>query len=416
MLVFTVNLLFAEGADSAAADSIADSGRDSSVTDSSDFVRSSILYTDPDKSRTVTYYGHVALRLQCPSAGLDYVFTFTGDDRRSWYEAVTGSDLLALVPTTTGKFLELYSREGRNVYEYALNLTLEENRGLWKLVDKYVKKGAYLQDDCLNHGCAQETASLIIASIDGTLKYGPFVDKIADTQSAQSCRHTDADSWLLLVQSMVSGPERDRRLSPEERLFIPSDLIEAWKGTKIIDQDGRERDLLKSPSPVRYRAEGQLAPQRTGFSAAFVLGIVLCIVTVVSLVQLLTAKVSRLGKAVDAVLLSMVSLVAVAITAVHLLSHLPIAHGWTHSFVVFNLVPLAVWLVSKRRPFSPRTWTRIYAVYSAVLLVLTVWVAVNLECMSPMELLITGTLLVRCVAKVILNYKPSSYKSKQREL
>lgn len=415
LFVLSVNSLFAEGIDSVRVSSCA--GRqDTVVTDSSRFVISSILLIERDKSRTVTYYGHVALRLQCPSAGLDYVFTFTGDENRSWYDAVMGRDLLALVPTESDKFFDVYNKEGRDVYEYTLNLTLAENRELWRLVDKYVKKGLYLQDDCLNHGCAQETASLVLASIDGTLKYGPYVDSINDTQASLSCQHTDADSWLLLMQSLVSGPERNRKLSREERLFVPSDMIEAWKDSKIIDGEGRERNIFKSASPVCYTASGQLAPQQSGLSAALVLGIVLGIVLVVSLVQLLTAKVSVLAKAVDGVLLWCVTLVAVAILLIHLLSHLPIAHGWTHSFVVFNLVPLAVYLVSLGRPFTAKTWMCVYGVYSVVLLLLTVWLTFNMGSMSPVELLSTCTLLLRCVTKAIINHRLNSNNTKQKEL
>ncbi len=401
VLMFSANCMFAEDKDSLAVSSSVSVGN-SALTDSSDFVRSSIIFLERDKGSVPAFFGHIALRLQCPSAGLDYAFTFTGNEHSTWYDIILGTDLLALVPTPFHEFIATYNDEGRSAYEYPLNLTLAENRELWRLVDKYVKKGLYLQNDHLNHGCAQETASLVLSVVNGEIKYGPYADSIGNTYSTLVRRQADEGSWHFLVLYAVAGPDKNRQLNYEERLLLPSDMIEAWKEAKIVGNAGMERNLFKTVAPICYSTDKPLASRRLGYSTVLVFGLVLGIIVVVSLLQLLTSKARMLAKVTDGILLACVSLSAVALLAIHLLSTLSIAKGWTHNFVDFNLVPLFVWLVSLKRQFTHNVWMQVYAVYSIALILLIVWMIANPVQVDPVEIMIAGTLLVRCMTNLVI--------------
>lgn len=412
VLMFSANCMFAEDKDSLAVSSSVSAG-DSAVTDSSDFVRSSIIFLERDKGSAVAFFGHIALRLQCPSAGLDYAFTFTGSEQQAWYDILLGSDLLGLVPTPFHKFVTKYNDEGRSAYEYPLNLTLAENRELWRLVDKYVKKGLYLQDDHMNHGCAQETASLVLSVVNGEIKYGPYADSIGNTYSTLVRSQADEGSWHFLVFYAVSGPDKNRKLNYEERLLLPSDMIEAWKEAKIVDNAGVERNLFKTAAPICYPTGKPMASRQLGYSTVLVFGLVLGIVVVVSLLQLLTSKARMLAKVTDGMLLACVSLLAVALLVIHLFSTLSTMRGWTHSFVDFNLVPLLVWLVSLKRQFAHKVWMQVYAVYSIALILLIVWMFANPVQVDPVEIMIAGTLLVRCMTNVVINKRLNTNDNKQ---
>ena len=71
-----------------------------------------------------TMLGHAAIRMQCPSAGLDYCFTVKSPEIGNEFTAMTLRTLRAgLVPEKTQQFRHDYESEGRGLTQYKLNLT-----------------------------------------------------------------------------------------------------------------------------------------------------------------------------------------------------------------------------------------------------------------------------------------------------
>lgn len=372
-------------------------------SDSSDFIQSSILFMSRDKNRLATYFGHIALHLNCPSANLNYVFTFSSRDDKTIFDIVMGNDMVALVPAKVNDFLKVYDNEGRDVYEYRLNLTLNENRELWRLVDKYVKKGLYLPNDYFNRGCAQETASLVLAILNGHIEYGDYVNEVGSTYSVIVKREIDEGSWLRLLPYMIAGSDRNRYLNEEERLILPTDMIKAWKQAKIVDDNGTERNMFRSNTPTIYRSTKSVASSSNIPSTTIVFSIILAIVVVITVLQFITHKADSIAKATDAILLICISIFAAIMLFIHLASRLPIAQGWTHSYIEFNLIPLIIYLVSLKHRFNHKTWMYIYATYTAALIALTIWMLMNMEQIDAVEFLIIGVLALRCIAQMILH-------------
>lgn len=402
--VLFANNLYAESADSITLSQTDTIASDTIEADSSNFIHSSILSMEHNKSKVATYFGHIALRLQCPSVNLDYVFTFSSRNDKTILDIVLGNDMVALVPTKINDFLKAYSNEGRDVYEYQLNLSLNENRELWKLVDKYVKKGLYLPNDYCNRGCAQETASLVLAIIKGHIEYGDYINKVGTTYSTIVKREVDEGSWLRLLTYMIAGSDRNRYLNEEERLILPTDMIEAWKQAKIVD-DVTERSMFKSNTPTIYHSNKSVASSSSIPSTTTVFNIILAIVVVITILQWITHKADGIAKATDATLLACVSIFAAIMLFIHMASCLPIAQGWTHSYVEFNLIPLIIYLVSLKHKFNNQTWMYIYAAYTVILVLLAIWMLMNMEQIDVVEFLIIATLVLRCTARTILNKK-----------
>lgn len=102
------------------------------LPDSSNFVTASILISSPGKELFFAL-GHCGLRLQCPSKGLDYCFSFStivppgpefnllllSGKMKAGYEALPYDE-----------YLDTFRKDGRGVVEYPLNLTLAEEREL----------------------------------------------------------------------------------------------------------------------------------------------------------------------------------------------------------------------------------------------------------------------------------------------
>lgn len=369
-----------------------------------DFVHASILFISPDKSHIATYYGHVAMRLQCPSEGMDYAFTFEGNPMVSAVQLIAGLDRLAYMPAPFHQFLDLYDGEGRDVYEYDLNLTLDEKRNLWRLVDQYVKKGPYLQNDYLNTGCAMETASFVRTSIDGRVVYDSFIDNIGDTQHTIIERHTDRGGWFRLFLYIFASTDCDRRLTAEQRLVLPADMEQAWKGASIEGKDSSMRPLLSKLEPTVYKAATHMPQPDNLYPTYWVFGIVLAVVALVCVLQICRRGGTLIGRTVDTVLLCAVSVIAVIMMGTYIVSDIPAASGWNPHFVVYNLVPLLVYIAGRYKDFPPIGWRSIYIVYSVVLAASLVWMILNPQKVDLVpELLIISTLLIRCTTKYIVN-------------
>ena len=385
------------------SDSSSVSSDSSSVSsDDPDFVKVSVIYIERKRSSLSTYYGHIALRLQCPSAGLDYAFTFESGSSTNMLHRLTAIDRLALMPAPFDKFLELYGMEQRNVYEYQLNLTLEEKRNLWRLVDQYVKKGPYLKNDYLNAGCAQETASLIIAMIDGQVTYGPYMERIGHTQHELVSRQMEHGNWWRLFLYLYSSTDCDRQLTATQRLLLPTDMIAAWKEAKIECADGTIRPLMADTTACVYTSHELQHEEGQTITTTMVFTVLMIIVVLVCAIQLAGKKISTVARAVDTILLAAHTLVSLLLVLMYAFVVLPATSGWNPHFVVFNLVPFVAWAMSSRRPFNARTWAGIYICYSLVVVGMMVWMGFNpIRVDTVPEYLIMSTLLIRCVTKAV---------------
>ena len=106
-----------------------------------------------------TAHGHCALRLQCPSAGLDYSFTYGLDDtvenRLAFFTGEAKGEYSAV---QTHDYLQEYANEGRRVVEYELNLNLYQKRRLWELLDNEVSYGAVRPYNYLTTNCSSMCA------------------------------------------------------------------------------------------------------------------------------------------------------------------------------------------------------------------------------------------------------------------
>lgn len=107
-------------------------------------------------STYASVFGHAAIRMSCPSAGLDYCFTIkTPEINDEFFDLLFGHLRVGLVPEQTSQFRADYLQQGRGITEYRLALTLDEARQLWKTLDGQVARGLYWDIDYVNNGCTQ---------------------------------------------------------------------------------------------------------------------------------------------------------------------------------------------------------------------------------------------------------------------
>lgn len=379
-------------------------------SDSSDFITASLLIMQPDQSSMVSYFGHAALRLQCPSADLDYCFTFDSFASGNYWTLLMGKERTSLIPVTADVFFAEYKSQHRKVYEHELNLTLEEERDLWKLIDRVVDMGAYMQTDYVNHGCAGETASFIASVIKGKLKYPSTIKCLGDTQSEIIGKYLNDNTWRQLMCYIFAAHDIQRPLqNNEEKLMLPTVLEMIWKETTIVDAAGTERPVF-SPKKMTVHDAPALEPAECSLFGPDVLTLLLLIfVLAVSLADVFYREVPYLSVATDLLLLTCQTLVGLALTAFLLFSTQPTTCGWNCNIIAFNIVPVCVWIIWKYKCTANSSRMPVYALYSLVLAAFLIYMSVHSVYFDVPQFYLVATLLTRTLCKTAV-YAPRIHK------
>lgn len=394
-------------------------------SDSSDFITASLLIVQPDQNSMITYYGHAAMRLQCPSSHLDYCFSFDSFTSGNFWALITGADRTTLLPVATPDFIKQYSEKNRKVYEHELNLTLDEERRLWQLVDRLVEQGPYLMTDFLNHGCAGETASIITSVIDGNIVYPSTLQHMDNSQYEIIDRYMDNSEWTKLMLSLFSGHDALRTLeNNEEKLMLPSVLEMIWKETNIEEADGSVRPIFAPKDMIVYDVAdlsqgSKVENLKSGVWEQRIMGpeswtiCLLVLVILLSIAELINKKVRVISKALDVLLMTIQTSIGLVLVALLICSTLPTTAGWNWNIIVFNPLPLLVWLVWKWKAPQAKQRMWVYAVYTLVTLLFFINMICHTNFFVPTQYYLVAAMCVRCAFLCASSYKENIINHKQ---
>lgn len=195
-----------------------------------------------------TMLGHAAIRMQCPSAGLDYCFTVKSPEIGNEFTAMTLRTLRAgLVPEKTQLFRHDYESEGRGLTQYKLNLTLEETRHLWQRLDTRVAQGLYRNLDYIHNGCAQEMASEIMAAVqERSINFDAIADELLPYENRRQilARYRNTCTWKGFLGHSLYGGSPDETVKGTDKLIMPLDVASALQKAGLAD----EPELLSEPT------------------------------------------------------------------------------------------------------------------------------------------------------------------------
>ena len=306
-----------------------------------DFVTVSLVVCDPDEVLYSTL-GHAALHLQCPVFDLDYIFTYESENVRDKIGTFLMGDLkMGMYAFPTPLFLDVYRYSGRGVKEYTINLTPLQKQNLWRIMDNHVAEGANIPYDYFRRGCAKSVVHVMHEAIGHTaIHYAPWSDKYTQhTMREIACSFVDNSPWYEFVSYLLIGSEADKDYPCEQKLIVPTDLVEVWQratfdnGKPVLDSEPRV--LLEA---TRHN-EGTW-----------------CTPLLVSILLLLLAFAP--WKAVDYALLALYTAIGAVMTYLILFSNLPCT-DWNWLIVPFNILPAIFW-----------HWRKYWALpYAAILLI-----------------------------------------------
>lgn len=217
-----------------------------------DFVIVSLLVADPG-TYLYSVLGHSCLRMQCPTFGLDYCFTYESESAAERFWSFLAGDLqMGLLKFSTDAYCQEYQKDGRGVYEYTLNLPATSEQELWRILDKQMLKGVKLPYDYYNRGCAIASLNFIKRALGNkSIVYDNSLYEQSLTGRDLVKRATTNALWVRFVICFIAGSEVDVPLHGEKQLLIPVDLVDAWKKATIDGEPlmAQEPNILVEGAP-----------------------------------------------------------------------------------------------------------------------------------------------------------------------
>ncbi|MBP5323415.1 MAG: DUF4105 domain-containing protein [Bacteroidaceae bacterium] len=342
-------------------------------------------------------FGHCALRLQCPSHDLDVTFTYSLDDNLANRIAMfRGNGAGKYSSIKTAAFLEEYVKEGRGVVDYPVNISVEQTRALWQILDSENASPRYRQYNFLHTNCS----SMCFYALERVMKG----EEIVWNGLTEGCTGTYRNfvkyvskgrPWTELFWSTILGSTGEEKGQLEDKL-APM-LVEPTIDKAIIrTTSGTTRPFIQG-EPTRL-VEQTLTYPHNPFTPTLVFALLLVFAVFVSIYEWKRGY-KALPRTFDTILLAAQTLVGLFIFYLSCLSHMVgAAHNW--NLLIFNPLPLLLWICFRRCKWFPK----VYLLYSIVILLYIASWAFKPSVTLPL-VLVAFTFLVRTLARVVLSKK-----------
>lgn len=319
-----------------------------------DFVIASLLIADPG---TVLYsvLGHACIRLQCPAFGLDYCFSYESEGVQNRVMSfLAGKLMMGLFAIPIEEYCASYREDGRGVYEYMLNLSIEVKRKLWRILDEHLEEGQRLPYDYYHRGCATTAMEFVKEALGETvIEYDRALYNQPHTAREIYFQYTKPSMWMRFISVFLAGNEVDVVHSNDRQLIAPMALLSAWMQAKVNGEP-----LLASEPNVLVEGEPQVAD---GWFTPMLLAILLL---VLAIVNLFWSK-----PYFDWLMLAAQTIVGCGMTYLILFSDL-CCTDWNWLIIPFNPLPAIFW---HWRKYWALPYAGVLAVWCVAMVAMTIW-------------------------------------------
>ena len=203
-----------------------------------DFVLVSLCVADPT-DMTQDYLGvtgHAFLRLQCPTFGLDYCFSYESEKiKGQLWDYLTGKLKMGMFAFPTEEYIEDYHVWQRAVHEYRINMPPEAEQRLWEQMDNRMLAEQEMQMDLVKFGCANSLLRYVERALSPTQIEYNWPEKFLSKSAMEIMEeHLENYPWTIFILRLGSGKEINNLTTPKEKVLFPTDLLEVWS-TATID-------------------------------------------------------------------------------------------------------------------------------------------------------------------------------------
>lgn len=376
--------------------------------DSARFVTASLLTVSPGPA-IYSVFGHTAIRMQCPSKGLDYCFSFESELTPGYFfRFFAGECDATFVARRTDEFLAEFKAEGRGVTQCELNLTPREKQELWRSLDEDMMEGAHRKFNLLQNNCTSMALIKIESVLESeTIEYGAMPPELSFVNGVLLRHCSRRSPWAQFLFVTFAGSESDKYWETEFRMS-PETLVPVLSHAVIRSTFSHENGR-----PVLVGGERVLLPLRNTYDATLpltpnrVFGALLALSFAYALWQAAGYRRSRgagwcggHGRNGETGLCRMAwwglavvyGVVALFLLYVTLVSGLFGIH-WNWLLIPFNNVPVVVWLVFRKK----KNYPQVYLFYAAVLALFVAVVPWLTTQVMAAHLLLVGALCLLCV-------------------
>ena len=180
--------------------------------------------------------GHACLRLQCPTHGLDYIYSYEAEDAsQNVLRFFAGKLKMAVRTVPTDEYVDQYKPEGRGVREYVLNLPIRVKQRLWEQMDARLQYTP-IPYDYMNHGCAVSVLSWLEEAIGkDTLVYAPWPEMYNRSRKEMAWDGVVNEWVIFFASTFIGGEADDLNVANTSKVMIPSQLLEVLQGARAFD-------------------------------------------------------------------------------------------------------------------------------------------------------------------------------------
>ena len=211
----------------------------------STFIHAYLLIAGPGQ-KVYNVFGHTFIRLECPSKGLDYCFSFEIDtDKSGSIDFMQGKSKAGFVAVETPTFTKQYTDEGRSVVQYELNLTHHEKQELWRTLDQMIEKGSCWTFDYYNINCSSMAITAIEDALDGRRLQFTKLNDVFDGDYNDCVDYIAENSpWARIFwRAVIIGRGSTYKGELTSRM-APRLLAESLPGAVLTDTTGRSVPLV----------------------------------------------------------------------------------------------------------------------------------------------------------------------------
>lgn len=202
-----------------------------------DFVLVSLCIADPtDQSQDyLGMTGHSFLRLQCPTFGLDYCFSYESERIKGQvWDYFTGKLRMGMRAVPTNEYIEDYRIWKRAVHEYRINMPADAEQRLWEQMDNHMMTEKGMQMNLVKYNCANTLLRYVERALAPTQIHYEWPEKFLTKSVMELAEEQLANyPWSLFVGRLTAGSEYAQLTSPKQKILFPADLLEAWSHATI---------------------------------------------------------------------------------------------------------------------------------------------------------------------------------------
>lgn len=203
-----------------------------------DFVTVSLCVAEPTtKFQDHTgILGHAFLRLQCPTFGLDYCFSYESEpiEGNTW-DFITGKLKMGMFAIPTDEYVEDYRKWERAVHEYRINMPPEAELRLWEQMDNHMMLEQDMPKNLIKYGCAGTALKYVEYALKpDTIDYETLPSKFYDLSIMEiASQHLENFPWDYLWMRITLGRKLESMTNPKQKIVFPMDLVDVWSQAKI---------------------------------------------------------------------------------------------------------------------------------------------------------------------------------------